>query len=154
MEFEQLDESFIRTMNEIGRHGWRKHGANSFQGRRLAGVEMRGPTPNDRLSKENNMRHVKEHADAYLAGELHDHFYTLKHQLAAIAFNAMMEYVCADLASKEAQLIETRKERCTCGIGDDLLSVSRHTVGCPMRIGAGANLEKGERIKPPIGAWE
>jgi hypothetical protein len=25
-------------------------------------------------------------------------------------------------------------ERCTCGIGDDLQSVSRHAMGCPMRI--------------------
>jgi hypothetical protein len=42
-------------------------------------------------------RHARDHFDMYLAGELHDRFNTRKHQLAAVAFNAMMEFYYASL---------------------------------------------------------
>jgi hypothetical protein len=38
------------------------------------------------------MNHIGEHYRMYCARELHDHFGDLDHQLAAIAYNAMMEY--------------------------------------------------------------
>jgi hypothetical protein len=36
----------------------------------------------------------------HLRGELHDHFGTRRHRLAAVAFNAMMEFYFAGLESE------------------------------------------------------
>jgi len=41
--------------------------------------------------------HSWNHFAEYLAGLPHDHFHTRKHQLAAVAFNAMMEFYFAGL---------------------------------------------------------
>ena len=37
-------------------------------------------------------------------------------------------------AWEEAKQIADISERCTCGIGDDLLSISRHAMNCPKRL--------------------
>lgn len=79
---------FIKLMNEIGVYGQEKHGENSFQARLERGLVERTP----RLSREHIRHHIVTHAFDYYYRTKHDHFDTLEHQLAAIAFNAMMEY--------------------------------------------------------------
>jgi hypothetical protein len=88
-ELPHLEPAFLDAINELGEHGARKHGENAFQVRRAQG---RGREGFDRISTVAMMQHVKEHTDAYLAGAPHDHFGNLEMQLAAIAFNPMMEY--------------------------------------------------------------
>lgn len=102
--FTHVSNDFIALMNEIGHHGFTKHGDNTFQARILAGENLRGSDPNDRLSKKNNMLHVIEHTEAYYKNEAHDHFHDAEHQLAAIAYNAMMEFIC---------LQQEREKECT-----------------------------------------
>ncbi len=87
--FEFLDEEFLELMNDIGRYGEEKYGADIFHARSLTGDRSRSLK---RTQKEEILRHVREHTTAYEDGVQHDHFYTLKHQLAAAAFNAMMEF--------------------------------------------------------------
>lgn len=95
MNYEQLDSAFLETMNDIGRYGFEKYGDASFQFGRKTGNRERGEGP--RKSSAGIIQHAKEHGDMYLRNELHDHFKTRKHQLAAIAFNAMMEFYFAGL---------------------------------------------------------
>jgi len=90
-----LVASFIEAMNDIGRYGNAKYGADSFHQRALSGDKSRGTL--SRCTQSELAKHVKEHFDMYRRGELHDHFGTLKHQLAAVAFNALMEYYFAGL---------------------------------------------------------
>jgi hypothetical protein len=44
--------------------------------------------------------HAEEHLFQYLRGVTHDHFGTKRHQLAAAAFNAMMEFYFAGLEAE------------------------------------------------------
>lgn len=92
-------DSFIEAMEDIGRYGHAKYGAASFQARRLSGDVSRGGLA--RTQPSAIACHAAEHFRAYLRGELHDHFGTHKHQLAAVAFNAMMEYHFAALADEQ-----------------------------------------------------
>lgn len=93
---EFLDADFLHAMNDIGRYGHEKYGENSFHHRALQGDRSRG-TILERTSSEAILRHSNDHNNAYLAGERHDKFGTLKHQLAAAAFNSMMEFYFAGL---------------------------------------------------------
>ena len=88
-----LKESFIKAMNDVGRHGYEKYGDH------IASVTSRKPGP--RWSSQGQAEHAREHFSQYLLDEPHDHFGTRKHQLAAVAFNAMMEYCYAGLESEE-----------------------------------------------------
>ncbi|MDE2099250.1 MAG: hypothetical protein KGL39_18495 [Patescibacteria group bacterium] len=90
MEYRFLNPRFLEAMNEIGRYGFQKYGRESFQARQACGDRSRGEL--DRNRPEVIADHAKEHFEAYLRGELHDHFATRGHQLAAVAFNAMMEF--------------------------------------------------------------
>lgn len=96
-KLDNLMPGFLEAMDDIGRYGFVKYGADSFQARRLKGDVSRYM---DRVTKDMIMSHVREHAWAYQRGEIHDNFHTLKHQLAAIAFNAMMEYYFAELCGE------------------------------------------------------
>lgn len=48
------------------------------------------------------MTHANEHFRMAINGEIHDHFKTRKHQLAAVAFNAMMEFYFAGLETESS----------------------------------------------------
>src|SRR5271170_1904035 len=99
-QYEFLDPGFLEAMNDIGRYGHEKYGKDSFHHRALVGDRSRG-TILERTSSAAIIKHSQDHGDEYLAGELHDKFGTLGHQLAAAAFNAMMEYYFAALGLKE-----------------------------------------------------
>lgn len=83
--FPFLNSDFLTLMNDIGRHGYEKYGD------RIAEFTTR--KPGVRWESAAVARHVQEHVAAYLQGVPHDHFGTAKHQLAAAAFNAMLEYI-------------------------------------------------------------
>ena len=97
---EFLIPEFLEAMADIGRYGFEKYGDQSFQARRATGDNSRGPL--DRCKSLQVCLHGQDHFHAYLQGTLHDHFDTLKHQLAAAAFNAMMEFYFADLDTRAA----------------------------------------------------
>lgn len=80
-------------MNQIGEYGLDKYGDQSFEARSRRGDKSRGDL--SRTTPEVIGEHAKAHFDMYLRGELHDKFGTRKHQLAAVAFNAMMEFYFA-----------------------------------------------------------
>lgn len=90
-----LIESFMQAMDDIGRYGHDKYGEFSFHHRREVGDNSRGDHP--RTTSAVIAEHAAEHFNMHLRGELHDHFKTRKHQLAAVAFNAMMEYFFSGL---------------------------------------------------------
>ena len=93
MEHEFLSPQFLEAMNDIGRYGFEKYGEQSFQERRLNGDRSRGSL--NRCSTSKIGEHIREHYRLYMAQVPHDHFGTRRHQLAAVAFNAMMEFYFA-----------------------------------------------------------
>lgn len=93
-KYPNLDAAFLATMNEIGQYGFDKYREESFQHKRLTGDRTRHM---ERIYPDSLSLHAIEHFEMYLRGEIHDHFKTLKHQLAAVAFNAMMEFYFAGL---------------------------------------------------------
>lgn len=94
-DYEFLSKQFLEAMNDIGRYGYEKYGDQSFQARRITGDNSRGPL--SRTQSAEIARHAKEHFALYLGNCNHDHFGDLQHQLAAVAFNAMMEFYFAGL---------------------------------------------------------
>lgn len=102
-EYAFLIPEFIAAMNDIGRHGHAKYAEQSFQARRAVGDNSRGSLL--RTQPTEIARHAQEHFAAYLAGEMHDHFGTRQHQLAAVAFNAMMEFYFAGLVKETLAVV-------------------------------------------------
>lgn len=98
-ETEYLNRAFLRAMNDIGEYGHQKYGDESFHHRATTGDLSRGSL--SRAKPEAIADHAAEHFQMHLRGELHDHFGTRRHQLAAVAFNAMMEFYFAGLESEE-----------------------------------------------------
>ncbi len=98
-EFEFLLPVFLEAMNDIGKYGYEKYKEQSFQHRRLEGDTSRGDMK--RTQSQVIADHAKEHFSMYLSYIPHDHFKTDIHQLAAVAFNAMMEAYFAGLATAE-----------------------------------------------------
>ena len=91
---EFLNQDFLKAVNDIGRYGFEKYGKNSFQAR----CASENPLIRDqRTESEVIAAHAKEHFAQYLSGIKHDYFDDEIHQLAAVAFNAMMEAVFAKL---------------------------------------------------------
>lgn len=88
---------FLQAMNDIGRYGLEKYGEDSFQARRIKGDTSRKLK---RCSSQEIADHAIEHFSMYLNHDPHDHFGTDAHQLAAVAFNAMMEFYFAGLAAR------------------------------------------------------
>jgi hypothetical protein len=88
--YEFLDAKFLELMNDIGRYGHGKYGADSFHARALLGDKSRGNLA--RTETEEILRHAHQHIADYENGILHDHFGTLDYQLAAAAFNLLMEF--------------------------------------------------------------
>jgi|SRR5579863_2545181 len=81
--YETLDPEFLKAMNEIGHYGNEKYREESF---------FKNPTRSERKSTRAIVQHIQKHCEEFVAGVEHDHFHTLEHQLAAVAFNAMMEF--------------------------------------------------------------
>lgn len=90
-----LIPEFLLAMEDIGRYGSEKYGVDSFQYRRMVGDRSRGLLA--RTTPLAIAQHAREHFSMHLAGKIHDHFGTRRHQLAAVAFNAMMEFYFAGL---------------------------------------------------------
>jgi len=88
--YEFLDANFLSLMNDVGRYGHEKYGVDSFHARALLGDKSRGNLA--RTEKEEILRHARHHIVDYEDGILHDHFVDLDHQLAAAAFNLLMEF--------------------------------------------------------------
>lgn len=88
--YKYLDEKFLTLMNDVGHYGHGKYGADSFHTRALLGDKSRGSLV--RTEKEEILFHARRHIVAYEDGVKHDHFGDLDHQLAAAAFNLLMEY--------------------------------------------------------------
>lgn len=86
-----LIKEFIKAMEDIGEYGFEKYGKDSFEVLAQQDNRIRS------VRTACNTDHIFDHNAAYIRGELHDHFGTLKHQLAAVAFNAMMEFYYARL---------------------------------------------------------
>lgn len=96
-----VNASFIETMCDIGRYGLDKYGENSFEVRAQRGDKSRGEGALGlRTSSLGIGQHINNHYYEYLQGVKHDKFGTFKHQLAAAAFNAMMEYHFAGLENE------------------------------------------------------
>ena len=85
--YEFLNPDFLDLMNEIGRLGHEKFGADAFE---VAGDEKR-VIPRHR--KAEIMFHAREHTHDYEAGLPHDKLGTVRAHLAAAAFNAMLEFI-------------------------------------------------------------
>lgn len=91
-----LNAKFLEAMNDIGRYGSEKYGDDSFEARARRGDKSRGDILS-RTRPDAIAQHAYEHFEMHLRGELHDHFVTRRHQLAAVAFNAMMEFYFSGL---------------------------------------------------------
>lgn len=96
-----LNEKFLQAMNEIGEYGHQKYGENSFHARAEKGDKSRGVL--GRCESEAIWGHACDHFAEYMDGVKHDHFVTRRHQLAAVAFNAMMEFYFAGLEDEADQ---------------------------------------------------
>lgn len=92
-KYEQLNAKFLEAMNEIGQHGYAKYGD-------LPKLRENHCNP-DRVTSEEIMQHAANHFAAYVYDIPHDHFNTRRHQLAAVAFNAMMEFQFACLENEQ-----------------------------------------------------
>lgn len=77
--YDFLDTDFLHFMAEIAHYGAEKYGDLNWQKSRLAGDKA-------------PLNHIYMHLHQYKLKILHDKFETRGHQLAAIAFNAMMEF--------------------------------------------------------------
>lgn len=97
--FDFLDPAFLAAMNDVGRYGFQKYGPDSFQARRTSGDTSRGPMRRNEAAVIAD--HAREHFSQYLSHVAHDHFNDDLHQLAAVAFNAMMEAHYAGLCRRE-----------------------------------------------------
>ena len=88
--YEFLDTKFLELMNDIGRYGHEKYGVNSFHARAWLGDKSRGGLK--RTQSAEILQHARQHSEDYKNKITHDHFGTLDHQLAAAAFNLLMEF--------------------------------------------------------------
>ena len=79
-DYEGLNWDFIKLLAEIASYARGKYGSID----QYADVYPKG--------EQSPLNHIAEHMRQYMARELHDKFGDLKHQLAAIAYNAMMEF--------------------------------------------------------------
>jgi hypothetical protein len=83
-------------MDDIGRYGSEKYKEASFQHKSLTGNRERDA----RVEPQVIAGHAAQHFAMYLKHIKHDHFHDDIHQLAAAAFNCMMEAYYAALGEK------------------------------------------------------
>jgi hypothetical protein len=81
-----LVTEFLDLMQEIGELGLKKFPNTNFE------KMLREGKPLD-LEGRNCIGHIEAHLWSYQHAYHHDHFHTMEHQLAAAAFNLMMEYL-------------------------------------------------------------
>ena len=81
-----LDPDFLTLMNDIGRIGHEKFGADAIE---VTG----GKRQIERHQKDAILVHAAEHLVVYKLGIPHDKLDTLQAHLAAAAFNCMLEFV-------------------------------------------------------------
>lgn len=91
-----LLRKFLEAMDEIGQYGFQKYGEQSFQAQCARNDCERIP----RQAWKKLEHHAHTHAMEYERGIKHDHFGTRRHQLAAAAFNLMMEFYFAGLENE------------------------------------------------------
>lgn len=87
--YRTLSEAFLRGMDEIGIYGDDKYKEESVHAKFGHGDFSRS----DRTKSREIAKHSAGHFDDYLDGVMHDKFNTREHNLFAVAFNAMMEYM-------------------------------------------------------------
>jgi hypothetical protein len=85
-QYEFLNEDFLELMNDIGRLGHEKFGADVFE---VTG----GKRKIERHQTWSIMCHARYHLCDYEEGTPHDKLNTVQAHLAAAAFNAMLEYI-------------------------------------------------------------
>lgn len=79
--YDALNHNFLKLLAEIAKYAGDKYGSpEQYAAARLTG-------------EKSPINHIYEHLRAYQNGEMHDHFGTMRHQLAAVAYNAMMEFL-------------------------------------------------------------
>lgn len=93
---DHLIKEFIDAMKDIGDYGYEKYGVNSFEYAALKDNRLRS------VRTANCLEHAEDHIKDYSLRIPHDHYRTLKHQLAAVAFNAMMEFYYARLDEEKS----------------------------------------------------
>ncbi len=91
--YEHLLPGFLKAMNDIGRYGHEKYKDASFQDKILIGNRERDARTEPQVLAD----HAREHFSMYLNHIEHDYFHDDIHQLAAAAFNCMMEAYYAGL---------------------------------------------------------
>jgi hypothetical protein len=96
VDYPHLRSKFLEAMEDVGRYGEEKYRKNSFQSRAARGDTSRGPLTG-RTSSRAIKQHIEDHYQMHMDETPHDHFGTRRHQLAAVAFNAMMEFYFAGL---------------------------------------------------------
>jgi hypothetical protein len=84
-QYEFLNSDFLALMNEIGRLGHEKFGADAIE---VAGSKRKIP----RHRQDKILRHARIHLADYEREVPHDKLGTLQAHLAAAAFNCMIEY--------------------------------------------------------------
>ena len=89
---ELLIPAFLEAMNDLMRYGQEKYGD-------LPATREKHACPARVYSGAMEM-HAADHFQMYLMDIPHDHFGTQKHQLAAVAVNAMMEFHFEGLESE------------------------------------------------------
>jgi hypothetical protein len=93
--FPFLHSDFLTLMNDIGRLGHEKFGADAFE---AAGSVRRIP----RHQRDAIIYHIRGHLTNYMLGIPHDKLDTLQAHLAAAAFNCMLEYIFAQREQAQA----------------------------------------------------
>jgi hypothetical protein len=84
-QYEFLNPEFLALMNDIGRIGHEKFGADA--------IEVSGHSRNiARHQKEEIINHAHSHLLCYAYGKPHDKLGTSQAHLAAAAFNCMLEF--------------------------------------------------------------
>lgn len=87
-QYRTLSPRFLALMDEIGIYGLQKYGERSTANRFAKGDFSR----DERTKSRSFAEHAANHFGEYIDGIKHDKFNTREHQLAAAAFNAMLEY--------------------------------------------------------------
>lgn len=88
-QYKTLDPAFLKLMDDIGIYGMEKYGKESFEIKRQEGRLERTM---ERVQSAVIADHANEHFQMAIKGMKHDHFGTVRHNLAAAAFNAYMEW--------------------------------------------------------------
>lgn len=89
-QYETLDPKFLEMMDQVGKYGRDKYGNQSFDVKAKNGTLSRDM---DRVKSHVIAQHAHDHMLDGVLKFPHDHFGNSEYNLAAAAFNAMMEFV-------------------------------------------------------------